>query len=167
MGDRFDLNNDGKNNLEDLFLEMKITNDDDVDNDVEDPDLDEELADSKALWGKTYSSKNSISALHEKIEKCKDTLDDKLQVLQDTYEERSLNEPDFLSSRYDAWQDKQEELSERIDSLRDLILRIEELVDSFDDLVSECSDVLGDCELYAAEYKDLSGVLPTLRSLLG
>ena len=171
FGDRFDFNGDGKNDVEDLFIEMDLAiDDDDVDIEEEievEEDEPEEVAKNKTGWSKVMASKNSVSALHEKLEQCKDIVESKMEALQGIYDERSLNEPDFLSSRYDAWQDKQSEYEERIESLEDIVSKLEDVIDQLDDLVSECSDILSDCELYAADHKDLNGILPTLRLLLG
>lgn len=163
FGDRFDFDGDGQNDLEDLYLEMKLVIDEDDEPDEEEPEV--EAVESKG--SKAKASKVSVSAIREKVEQCKDLIDSKVLDLQIIFDERSINEPDILSARYDAWQDKQYQLEERIDSLEDIVSKLGDLIDQFDDMVYECSDVLGDCELYAAEYKDLSGVLPTLRSLLG
>ena len=168
FGDRFDFDGDGKSDLEDLFLEMEIVNDENTDDSDElEVDLDEELVEKKAPWSKVMATKNSISALQEKIEQCKDEIEFRAQTLQDTYDERSLNEPDFLSSRYDTWQEKQSEYEERIETLEDIVSRLEEVISELDDLVFEGSGILSDCELYSDDYKDLNSLLPVLRSLLG
>lgn len=166
FGDRYDFDGNGQNDLDDLFLEMELVDDEDGDDtDDIDADLDEEI-DKKVSWGKIMATKNSISALQEKLEQCKDEIENKAQTLQDTYDERSLNEPDFLSSRYDAWQDKQSEYEERIETLEDIVSRLEDVISELEDLVFDCSGILSDCELYAADHKDLNSILPALRTLL-
>lgn len=110
-------------------------------------------------------------SLLEELEDLHGEFESKQEILQDRYDERSCNEPEYESAR-ERWQDALDRLEEQIDQLSEVNERFyDDIIDDFDDLYGddiccEIDSILDDYIEYNDEYKGITPLIKRFEKLI-
>lgn len=92
------------------------------------------------------------------------------EKLQDTYDDRSCNEPEYESA-IERWEEALDRLQEQIDELEDINSRLDDFMSGYDDydgdeMEVELKDLYDDYDGFNALYRGISPILKNYMKIL-
>lgn len=109
--------------------------------------------------------------LFEELEDLHNEFESRQENLQDRYDDRSCNEPEYESAR-ERWQDALDRLEEQIDMLKEINESFyDDVLEEFDsldgdDICSGIESVLSDYKDYNDEYKGITPIIKKFEKLI-